>query len=68
LYRHLRVRQPDVPVRLILYPGEGHGNIRAASRLDYTMRMMAWFDAYLKGDGEMPGLHLDLPEMVQAAP
>jgi dipeptidyl aminopeptidase/acylaminoacyl peptidase len=68
LYRHLRVRQPDVPVRLILYPGEGHGNIRAASRLDYTMRMMAWFDAYLKGDGEMPGLHLDLPEMMQATP
>jgi dipeptidyl aminopeptidase/acylaminoacyl peptidase len=60
LYRHLRVRQPDVPVRLILYPGEGHGNVRSASRLDYTLRMLGWFDAYLQGPGVMPSLDLDL--------
>ncbi|CAN5636777.1 S9 family peptidase [soil metagenome] len=60
LYRHFRVRQPDVPVRLILYPGEGHGNVRSASRLDYTIRMIDWFDAFLMGDGEMPSRDLDI--------
>jgi dipeptidyl aminopeptidase/acylaminoacyl peptidase len=59
LYRHMVVRQPDVPVRLILYPGEGHGNVRSASRLDYTLRMIQWFDTYLMGDGVMPGRDLD---------
>ena len=47
LYRHIKVRKPDVPVRLVYYPGEGHGNTRASSRLDYTYRMMRWFDTYL---------------------
>jgi dipeptidyl aminopeptidase/acylaminoacyl peptidase len=61
LYRHMVVRQPNVPVRLILYPGEGHGNVRAASRLDYTLRMMGWFDAFLTGDGTMPPLDIALP-------
>jgi pimeloyl-ACP methyl ester carboxylesterase len=61
LYRHLVVRQPELPVRLILYPGEGHGNVRSASRLDYTLRMMQWFDAYLQGDRTMPGRDLGHP-------
>ncbi|HSJ05956.1 MAG TPA: S9 family peptidase [Longimicrobiales bacterium] len=63
LYRHLVVRRPDVPVRLILYPGEGHGNTRSASRFDYTLRMIGWFDAYLQGDGQKPELDLRLPAM-----
>ena len=50
LYRHMRTRRPDTPVRLVLYPGEGHGNAMAASRYDYSLRMMEWFDTYL-----MPG-------------
>jgi dipeptidyl aminopeptidase/acylaminoacyl peptidase len=57
LYRHLKVRRPEVPVRLVWYPGEGHGNTGAASRLDYTYRMFEWFDTYLMtGDrsAEMP--------------
>jgi dipeptidyl aminopeptidase/acylaminoacyl peptidase len=61
MYRHMVVRQPDTPVRLILYPGEGHGNIRSASRLDYTLRMIGWFDAYLQGDGTMPSRDLHRP-------
>jgi dipeptidyl aminopeptidase/acylaminoacyl peptidase len=61
LYRHLVVRKPDLPVRLILYPGEGHGNIRSASRLDYTMRMIQWFDSFLKGDGTLPSRDLHRP-------
>ena len=50
LYRHLKARG-KAPVRLVLYPGEGHGNRRAASRLDYSLRMMQWFEHYLKGAG-----------------
>lgn len=63
LYRHLKVRQPNLPVRLIYYPGEGHGNTRSGSRYDYNLRMMQWFDVYLKSGNakaKMPGL--DLPE------
>ena len=48
LYRNIKVRKPDVPVRLVLYPGEGHGNRWAAARYDYSVRMMQWFDTYLK--------------------
>ncbi len=50
LYRFLKVRD-QAPVRLILYPGEGHGNLRAASRLDYNLRMIAWMEHYLGGKG-----------------
>jgi dipeptidyl aminopeptidase/acylaminoacyl peptidase len=52
----------DTPVRLVLYPGEGHGNARAASRLDYNLRMLQWFEHYLLGDGGEPPPHkLDYP-------
>lgn len=47
LYRHLRVRKPDLPVRLVWYPNEGHGNIRASSRFDYNLRMLEWFETFL---------------------
>ena len=65
LYRHIKVRKPDVPVRLVYYPGEGHGNTRASSRLDYTYRMMRWFDTYLmSGDAsaEKPEWQAPVPE------
>jgi len=42
------------PVRLVLYPGEGHGNRRAASRFDLCLRLLRWFDHYLKGPGGEP--------------
>ena len=59
MYRYLRTRT-DTPVRLVLYPGEGHGNARAASRLDYELRMLQWFEHYLLGpDGEPPPHDLD---------
>ena len=48
LHRNIKVRKPETPVRLVLYPGEGHGNQRAGSRYDYNLRMMEWFDTYLK--------------------
>ena len=54
LYRNIKVRT-DTPVRLVLYPGEGHGNRQAAARYDYNLRMMEWFDSYLKtGDRDAP--------------
>jgi dipeptidyl aminopeptidase/acylaminoacyl peptidase len=59
LYRHLKVRN-QAPVRLVLYPGEGHGNRRAASRLDYNIRLLQWMEHYLKGPGgTMPALEID---------
>ncbi len=48
LFRHLKVRKPKLPVELVLYPGEGHGNRNATARYDYHLRMMGWFDTHLK--------------------
>ncbi|MGB7372583.1 S9 family peptidase [Pontixanthobacter sp.] len=70
LYRSIKVRQPDVPVRLVFYPGEGHGNQRAAARYDYNLRMMEWFGTYLKtGDrrAEMPAPRPQLAEGAKGA-
>jgi dipeptidyl aminopeptidase/acylaminoacyl peptidase len=67
LYRALKVRKPDVPTRLVFYPGEGHGNRLAAGRYDFNLRMMEWFDTYLKtGDrrAEMPETR---PQLAQGA-
>ena len=65
LYRSLKVRKPDVPVRMVFYPGEGHGNRTAGSRYDYNLRMMEWFDTYLMTgdrDAAMPGPRPQLAE------
>jgi dipeptidyl aminopeptidase/acylaminoacyl peptidase len=53
LYRHLKMRG-HAPVRLVLYPGEQHGNRRAAARLDYSLRQLRWMEHYLKGPGGEP--------------
>ena len=53
MYRYLKTLG-QAPVRLVLYPGEGHGNRKAAAQLDYSMRLMRWMDHYLKGDGGEP--------------
>jgi dipeptidyl aminopeptidase/acylaminoacyl peptidase len=52
-YRYLKLAG-QAPVRLVLYPGEGHGNSRTASRYDYSLRLMRWMDHYLKGPGGEP--------------
>ncbi|MCG8373904.1 MAG: S9 family peptidase [Balneolales bacterium] len=62
LYRHIKTRT-DTPVRLVLYPGEGHGNRRATAQFDYNLRAMRWFNEYLKGDAERPDRELDIPEI-----
>lgn len=64
MYRYLKLAG-QAPVRLVLYPGEGHGNARAASRWDYALRLMQWMEHYLQGPGgEPPPYELDygLPE------
>ena len=53
LYRYLKTLG-NVPVRLVWYPGEGHGNRKAAARYDYSLRMLRWFEHYLKGEGGTP--------------
>ena len=65
IYRHIKVRKPDVPVRLVRYPGEGHGYGRSTSQYDYNIRMMRWFDRFLKGDSNtLPDRMIDdaMPE------
>jgi dipeptidyl aminopeptidase/acylaminoacyl peptidase len=59
LYRHIK-ELGKAPVRLVFYPGEGHGNRKSAARLDYNLRMLRWFDHYLKGPGgSAPPYELD---------
>ncbi|MDX3773674.1 S9 family peptidase [Chromatiaceae bacterium AAb-1] len=67
LYRYLKVHG-NVPVRLVLYPGEGHGNTRAAAQLDYGMRLMQWMDHFLKqGNKELPSHELPYTDNLKAA-
>lgn len=54
LYRYLVQQEDPPPARLVFYKGEGHGNRRAASRYDYSLRMMRWMNHYLKGPGGDP--------------
>jgi dipeptidyl aminopeptidase/acylaminoacyl peptidase len=59
LYRHLKLRG-KAPVRLVLYPGEGHGNRKAAARFDYHLRTLRWMEHFLKGNKKaMPGSDLE---------
>ena len=46
LHRHLKTLG-QAPVRLVLYEGEGHGNRKAAARLDYNLRMLRWMEHFL---------------------
>jgi dipeptidyl aminopeptidase/acylaminoacyl peptidase len=53
LYRAMKMAgHPSV--RLIWYPGEGHGNRKAAGRYDYSVRLMRWMNHYLQGEGGAP--------------
>ena len=63
LYRNIKVRKPETPVRLVLYPGEGHGNAKAGSRYDYNVRMMEWFDTYLKTGDRDAALPAPRPQL-----
>lgn len=70
---HRQLKMNDHPaVRLVRYPGEGHGNRKQPGRADVLYRTLEWLDWYVKDakpiDGPMPPLDtsasygLDLPE------
>jgi len=61
LYR--RMKMNDHPaVRLVQYPGEGHGNRKQVGQIDVLYRQMEWLDWYVKDahplDGPMPRLDI----------
>lgn len=56
LYRNLKILG-KTPVRLVFFPGEGHGNRKAAGRLDYHLRSLRWMQHYLMGAGGDPPPH-----------
>lgn len=67
LYRHLKLHG-KAPVRLVLYPGEGHGNRNATARFDYMHRALRWMEHYLKGPGgEKPPVDIEFSEPVEIA-
>jgi dipeptidyl aminopeptidase/acylaminoacyl peptidase len=48
------------PVRYVKYPGEEHGNRRAAARDDYARRLMRWMDHFVRdGNAELPPWELE---------
>ncbi len=62
MYRALKTHS-SAPVRLVWYPGQGHGNSKNTARYDYLVRTMEWFDYYLKGNNpkdKMPGKYPEL--------
>jgi len=59
MYRNVKLRT-DTPVRLVVYPGEVHGNRNTAARYDYALRFKRWMDHYLLGaGGEAPPYEID---------
>ncbi|MDZ4773706.1 MAG: S9 family peptidase, partial [Planctomycetota bacterium] len=65
MYRWLKLRG-QAPVRLVQYPGEGHGNRKACGKLDYSVRMMQWMQHYLAGPGgAAPALDVEYGEPVE---
>lgn len=62
MYRALKTHG-KAPVRMVWYPGQGHGNSKNTSRYDYLVRTMEWFDYYLKSNNlkdQMPDKYPEL--------
>lgn len=61
LYRRMKMNNHPA-VRLVQYPGEGHGNRKQVGRIDVLYRQINWFDWYVKNgkpiDGPMPPLDI----------
>ncbi|NUM71030.1 MAG: S9 family peptidase [Ignavibacteriaceae bacterium] len=68
LYRTLKTYS-DVPTRLVLYPGEGHGNRKNTNRFDFLVRTLQWYEWYLGDDSakksELPPLVVDYDEYLK---
>jgi hypothetical protein len=54
---------------LVFYPGEGHGNRKAAAQFDYALRLMRWMDTYLAEDASrmdpMPAFDLGMEDILK---
>jgi dipeptidyl aminopeptidase/acylaminoacyl peptidase len=71
LFRQMKMTNHPA-VRLVQYPGEGHGNARQPGRIDVLYRTLDWYDWYVRDlhplQGPMPALDissqygLSLPE------
>ncbi|MCK4538317.1 MAG: S9 family peptidase [Candidatus Krumholzibacteria bacterium] len=61
-YRRLKMNDHPA-VRLVQYPGEGHGNRKQPGRIDVLYRHLQWYDWYVRDmhpiDGPMPPLMID---------
>jgi dipeptidyl aminopeptidase/acylaminoacyl peptidase len=61
LYRRLKVNEHPA-VRLVQYPGEGHGNAKQPGQIDVLHRQIQWFDWYVRElkplNGPMPPLDI----------
>jgi len=61
LYRRMKMNNHPA-VRLVQYPGEGHGNRKQPGRIDFLYRTLDWYDWYVKDlkplDGDMPPLDI----------
>ncbi len=61
LYRRLKFNGHPA-VRLVQYPGEGHGNRMQPGRIDVLYRTIAWYDWYVESakplDGNLPPLDI----------
>jgi dipeptidyl aminopeptidase/acylaminoacyl peptidase len=61
LYRRLKVNNHPA-VRLVQYPGEGHGNSKQPGQIDVLHRQIQWLDWYVRDkkplDGPMPALDI----------
>ncbi len=65
-FRHLKTLD-QAPARLVLYEGEGHGNRKAAARLDYNLRMLRWMEQFLQKKGaEKPPIEINYAEAMGA--
>ncbi len=61
LYRRLKMNNHPA-VRLVQYPGEGHGNRKQPGRIDVLYRVLQWYDWYVMEakplDGPRPPLDI----------
>ena len=61
LFRRMKMNHHPA-VRLVQYPGEGHGNRNQVGQIDVLYRQMAWLDWYVRDlnalDGPMPPLDI----------
>ncbi len=53
-YRRLKMNNHPA-VRMVQYPGEGHGNARQPGRIDVLYRVLQWYDWYVKEDNPLDG-------------